>query len=139
MTPEQLAEIHAASFVTPRPWSAAEFADLMRGTGVSALSEAGAFALIRTIAEECEILTLAVAPDQRRGGIATRLVAATVKLAQSEGAVRVLLEVVHDNDAAIALYTKCGFKESGVRKDYYQKPGGKRAAALVMVRELEYG
>lgn len=139
MTPEQLAEIHAASFVTPRPWSAAEFADLMRGTGVSVLSEAGAFALIRTIAEKCEILTLAVAPDQRRGGIATRLVAATVKLAQSEGAARVLLEVVHDNAAAIALYTKCGFKESGIRKDYYQKPGGKRAAALVMVRELESG
>lgn len=129
-----LAAIHAASFDHPRPWSAAEIAALLATAGSFALTEPGGFLIGRTIADETELLTLAVEPGRRRQGIGGRLLAAFLARAAQDGARRIFLEVAADNEAAIALYTRHGFRRTAVRKGYYRRPDGCRTDALILSR-----
>jgi ribosomal-protein-alanine acetyltransferase len=78
----------------------------------------GFLAWRRTSAEEAEILNLAVAPEARRQGIATRLVEETAAAAGG----RLWLEVRPSNVAARKLYEKLGFQEAGLRPNYYPDP-----------------
>ena len=66
---------------------------------------------------EREILNLAVAPDFRRMGIATRL----LRHELARGGVH-FLEVRESNRPAQALYRKIGFIPVGRRPGYYQNP-----------------
>ena len=131
-----LAAIHAASFVNPRPWSAPELRALLDGPGAFLLTEPGGFLIGRTVADEAELLTLAVAPDRRRGGIGAHLVAAFTAKAQARGATTAFLEVAADNSAALALYRCHGFTETGRRPRYYTDGPGAPVDALVLCRAL---
>ena len=51
------------------------------------------------------------------------------------GSNKILLEVRASNAAAIKLYLDFGFKEIGLRKDYYRLPEG-REDALVMSKQI---
>ncbi len=119
MSPEALARLHAACFTRPRPWSADEFAGLMAGTGAFLLTDAHGFLLGRVIADEAELLTLAVDPAHRRRGIAARLLARFKDRAATLGAVTAFLEVAADNRAARALYVGAGWTQAGSRRGYY--------------------
>jgi len=116
-----LAVLHATSFAAP--WSAAEFATLLGQPGVAAwISDADTprgFILVRAAADEAEILTLAVAPTERRKRIAATLLTAACDALQAGGTTRMFLEVAADNVAASALYTAHGFEVCGRRPDYY--------------------
>jgi len=136
VTPQALAGIHAAAFTTPRPWRADEFAALLTDDACDLVTLPGGFALIRTIADEAELLTLAVDPDHRRKGTATTLMAQGGMRARARGAVSFVLEVAADNAGAIALYAKAGFVPTGRRPDYYACPDGTRRDALIMARAL---
>ena len=133
MTPEALAALHARCFHThPRPWSAAEFTDLLGATLNFLLLRPQGFLLGRTIGDEAELLTLAVAPEARRMGLGRALLAEFVETSQARGAREAFLEVASDNHPAIALYAGAGWQETGTRRDYYA-PG---IAAIVMRRAL---
>ena len=137
MTPAALARLHAACFTTPRPWSEAEFTDLLKTPGTFLLTRSGGFLLGRVIADEAELLTLAVPPQHRRTGIARALVGAfheDVKLRDAQSA---FLEVSEDNTAARALYRATGWIESGRRKAYYHAPDGTRQDAILMVLPID--
>jgi ribosomal-protein-alanine N-acetyltransferase len=134
VTPGDLARLHAGAFVSPRPWSEAEFASLMGGPGVVLVSAPEGFALGRALAGEAELLTIAVAEDARRRGIGGRLLAAFVAEAAAQGAGVVFLEVAEDNVAAQALYRAAGFAEAGRRRGYYRMPDGRAVDALVLRR-----
>lgn len=136
MTPDALAELHRACFTYPRPWSAAEFAGLLAADGSFLLSHTGAFLLGRIAGPEAELLTLAVAPDHRRQGLATALVQEFATVSQARGASEAFLEVAADNKAASALYAACGFQQAGIRPNYYQGANGPPVAAIVMRRAL---
>lgn len=71
------------------------------------------------IAEEMEILNVAVAPRQRRRGIGQRLLAAVLDEAEGETIAFCFLDVRASNDPAIGLYGKFGFERIGRRKRYY--------------------
>ena len=128
--PTALAALHASAF--PAPWSAAVFADLLVQPGVFAVVEADGFILMRAVLDEAEILTLAVRPSSRRGGLGRRLVDAAVVRAAALGAERMFLEVAEDNVAARALYARAGFIEAGRRRGYYARADGSREDALVL-------
>ncbi len=136
MTNDSLAELHARCFTSPRPWSAAEFRDLLRSDRVFLREEPGGFLVGRIAGPEAELLTLAVAPSARRQGVGTRLVAAFAAHARQCGARQAFLEVAQANIAAIALYQRAGYHEVGHRKDYYDGPKGLRISALVFTRSL---
>ncbi len=126
-----LAELHAAAF--DKPWSAGEIATLMATPGVFALTfDRQGFILCRAIAGESEILTVAVDPAARRGGVGRALVEAAAGLSARNGAESLFLEVARDNVAALALYAAAGFEEVGLRRRYYASG----ADAVVMRRAL---
>lgn len=136
MTPEALAELHAQAFTTPRPWSAAAFAGVIARPECFVLSAPGGFLLASVVAGEAEVLTLAVAPERRRHGIARGLVAGFLAQAGTRGAQAAFLEVAADNAAALALYQAAGFAVAGRRKGYYRTADGRQIDAVVMTRQL---
>lgn len=131
-----LARLHSASFITPRPWSAGEIASLLDSPHVFALSVPDGFIMGRVIADEAEMLTLAVAPLARRAGLGAQLVAQFLATARARGAMTAFLEVAADNQAALGLYTRAGFVRTGLRRAYYTAPGGTRTDALLLSRAL---
>ena len=128
--PAVLAALHAEAF--DAPWDAASLSALLASPGVFAVAEEDGFILIRVVADEAEILTLAVRPAARRGGLGGRLVEAAVVRAAALGAERMFLEVAEDNVAARALYARAGFNEAGRRRGYYARADGSREDALVL-------
>lgn len=133
-----LATVHALAFAAP--WPAEAFASLMRSPGVYALAaEDGAaigLILMRAIAGEAEVLTLAVVPAHQRRGVARALLAAGLALAEPMGAETAFLEVASDNAAAITLYHAAGFVPVGRRASYYARDDGPAVDALVLRRAL---
>lgn len=138
MNSQSLADLHGACFITPRAWSADEFTSLIGMHGVflvEAPSGAG-FLLGRAIAGEAEILTLAIAPNARRQGLASTLLTKFETQARTLNAQSAFLEVSAQNDAAIALYLGAGFCESGKRRAYYTTPDGAKINALLLSKPL---
>jgi ribosomal-protein-alanine N-acetyltransferase len=80
------------------------------------------FVIGRQIADEGEILNLAVVPGRRRRGEGGALLKAALDEFRTRRAGRVFLEVRASNRAAIAFYGKHGFAETGRRVGYYQDP-----------------
>ena len=135
---EALHVLHGTAF--DRPWPADEIERLMRimgGFAVVAEAETlQGFILARTVADEAEILTLAVAPGFRRRGVGKILVEAAAAEAVRRGARTLFLEVAADNPGAIALYEGAGFSRAGQRRAYYARPDAPPADALVLRRAL---
>jgi ribosomal-protein-alanine N-acetyltransferase len=71
------------------------------------------------ILDEAHIATLAVDPDYRNQGIATRLIESVLLEAEEKGARKAMLEVRTSNQAAQSLYQKFGFQVVHRRRKYY--------------------
>ena len=138
-----IAELHSLSFA--RGWSASEIEKLALQSTTTILvahivgkkrkSPVG-FNIIRTTADEAEILSVAAHPDHRRSGIGALLMRDAIRRLQGNRVEALFLEVDQANDPAVTLYSKLGFEEVGARPGYYQanetgNPTG-RSAALVM-------
>lgn len=136
MRAADMAALHAACFTTPRPWSEAEFADLLASPFCFALTEPGGLLLGRVVAGEAELLTIAVAATQRRGGLGHRLTTGFLDRSRALGAESAFLEVAASNAPARALYTAAGFTPAGKRRGYYRHPDGTADDALILVRSL---
>ena len=132
MTAAQMAALHAAAFVVPRPWSAGEISDLLASPLCLVLSEPQGFILGRVVAGEAEVLTIAVEPAAQGRGVGGRLLAGFLAEAAQRGAATVFLEVAAPNGAARALYAKAGFVETGLRRGYF----GSDVDAVVMRRAM---
>lgn len=120
-----LAALHAKAFAGGEVWDETAFASLLAGPGIDArLALDGdmplGFILMRTIAGEAEMLTLAVLPSARRKGAGKALVAAGLGAALARGAQAAFLEVSVNNIPAIALYRATGWRETGRRARYYR-------------------
>ena len=77
---------------------------------------------------EADLQTLVIKPEFQKRGLASELLTKLLDKAKEGGAKRVFLEVVFDNDPAIALYKKFNFEQIALRQKYY--PNGK--AAVIM-------
>lgn len=71
------------------------------------------------IADEVQILNLAVRRDYRRRGIARRMLERVLDEARGMAVRSVMLEVREGNAEALALYESAGFARVGRRRDYY--------------------
>ena len=136
MTPETLAALHVRAFDRLRPWSAQEFSELLTSPHVFLCPGPHGFALGRAVADEAELLTLATDPAYRRQGHARRCLDSFEITAQERGAVQTLLEVDHQNQAAISLYENAGYAITATRPAYYTLRDGTRADALLLTKSL---
>jgi len=93
------------------------------------------FSLSRTVADESELLLLAVLPNEQRRGIGGRLLDDFLNRARDQGVGRVHLEV-RDGNRAVDMYRAAGFRPVGRRRNYYHAPDGKRFDALTLLHEL---
>ncbi|MCW3798522.1 GNAT family N-acetyltransferase [Sphingomonas sp. BN140010] len=91
------------------------------------------FSLVRSVADESELLLLAVRPHGRRRGVATALVNRFIADARGAGAHYLHLEV-RDGNPATALYERTGFRIVGRRSNYYRGTDGETFDALTMAR-----
>ena len=108
---QTLATLHAQAF--DHPWSPAEFSSLLATPGTFAVAETDGFILVRAIAGEAEIITLAVAPPARRRGLARRLIEQAVVRALALEAEALFLEVAEDNVPALGLYRGSRWSAAG--------------------------
>ncbi|HLW26333.1 MAG TPA: GNAT family N-acetyltransferase [Kiloniellales bacterium] len=137
------AALHALCF-PDEPWSEESLRSLHAAPGVAGWSifPAGqrphlvGFVLARLLFDEAEILTLCVAPDHRRRGVAGELLAATLQGLAALGGKRLFLEVAEDNRPALRLYRNFGFSQIGLRPAYYRRLQGKAVSAFLMARDL---
>ncbi|MFQ3666852.1 MAG: GNAT family N-acetyltransferase [Sphingomonadaceae bacterium] len=125
-------------------WSAQQIVRLLADPGAfmllaEPLGRLAGFALVRTVAGEAELMLCAVAPGERRQGIARALVARAADEAAARGARRLFLEVRESNHAARAFYEGLGFVLVGVRPGYYRSVTGIPAAAMTLSRAIAGG
>lgn len=129
MTPAQLSVLHGAAFHDERAWSATEFEDLLSQPTAHLFTAPRGFALIRVVADEAELLVIAVHPDAQGAGVGRKLMQDWMQgIAASEA----FLEVAQDNAAAISLYKSCGFAQVGQRRAYYARKNAPDVDAIVM-------
>ncbi|WKZ82205.1 MAG: ribosomal protein S18-alanine N-acetyltransferase [Acidimicrobiia bacterium] len=116
-------ELEAASF--PDPWSAAAFfEEIVQPSRLYLVVEDGGrvagYGGIMIIEEDAHVMTIAVAPEDRRRRLGTRLMLGMVEVALKRGVQSLTLEVRPSNTAARTLYERFGFVEVGTRPGYYR-------------------
>ena len=126
--------------VFPYPWTRGNFSDSLEA-GYSAwvcrIEDVlcGYFVVMVSL-DEAHLLTIGVAPNRQRMGFGARLLRHAMAVGMASRARRMLLEVRVSNSQAIALYRHFGFRQVGVRRNYYPADRG-REDALVLERDLE--
>ena len=112
-----LANLHAKCFPN-KPWSADDFADLKK-SGCEIIASQNGFIVWRAVADEAEIISIGVAPDARRAGIAAAMLGIMENELKKNGIKSIFLEVAEDNLPARQLYKNNGYNEIGIRPKYY--------------------
>lgn len=137
----EIGEIERRSF--PSPWSAGLFRSEMANSlsriwvgkrGHAAGAPVIGYVVSWRVADEIHLHNIAVRPEFRRQGIASRLLARVIREGRPAGARLVTLEVRRSNVAAQKLYERFGFTVRGVRRGYYGDTG---EDALIMSAELD--
>lgn len=136
MMPEDVAHvmrIENASYAYP--WSDGIFRDCLRVGYVCCVAEIDAiivgYAVMSTGAGEAHVLNLCVGDAWRGRGLGGQLLAHLMEFARSLHVTDAYLEVRPSNTSAIRLYQAAGFSQIGVRRGYYQAPGGREDAAVL--------
>lgn len=95
------------------------------------------FAVMQTVLDESELLTIGILPEFQGQGLGKRLLAASLAEVKKNGAKKCFLEVRVSNLPALTLYEKAGFKKNGIRKNYYAQTAQMPAEdAYMMSAEL---
>lgn len=92
---------------------------------------AAGFALCRTIADEAELLLIAVTPEMQGKGVGTQLLKDMINRVVCRGVRRLHLEV-RDGNPAFELYQRLGFNTVGRRQAYYRGCSGESFDALTL-------
>ena len=116
--------IERRSFKTP--WSLAMFVlELSKPAGICLGITVGGrlvgYLVCSRYGEVWHLMNVAVAPEQRRRGVATELLERLFELAGGDA--RFTLEVRTSNAAAIQMYERFGFRPAGHRRRYYHDNG----------------
>jgi [ribosomal protein S18]-alanine N-acetyltransferase len=110
----------------PSPWSLAMFVlELSKPSGICLVATEGGELLGYLVCSRYDrvwhLMNVAVAPERRRQGVASRLIGRLIEEAGDE--LPFTLEVRVSNRDAIAMYERLGFRSAGVRPRYYQDNG----------------
>ncbi|MDQ7786103.1 MAG: ribosomal protein S18-alanine N-acetyltransferase [Thermodesulfovibrionales bacterium] len=132
----QIMDIEKESFSTP--WTEAAFlAEIYKSYSLSRVLMIGSrlvgYLCVNLILDEGHILNLAVHPDFRRRGLATRLIHEAFAELKKKGCRFIYLEVRGSNTVAKEFYLQFGFSDAGLRKKYYTNPV---EDAVLMMRHL---
>lgn len=82
----------------------------------------GGFGAAMVNYDSADLLDIAVLENMRGQGIGSALMQFLLDECKRRGVKEIFLEVRTTNEGAIALYTKFGFEQISVRKNYYSSP-----------------
>ncbi len=110
----------------PTPWSLAMFVlELSKPSGICLAATSGdeliGYLVCSRYDQVWHLMNVAVAPEHRRAGIASRLLNKLFE--EGAGELPFTLEVRVSNHQAIAMYERFGFRSAGVRPRYYHDNG----------------
>jgi [ribosomal protein S18]-alanine N-acetyltransferase len=130
----QVLAIERRAFTSP--WSLSMFVlELSKPSGIYLAAVRGTeivgYVICARYVEAYHVMTLAVAPEHRREGIASILLDAVIERAGEDA--NYTLEVRVSNAGAIALYERYGFRGVGTRPRYYADNG---EDAIIMWRAI---
>lgn len=133
---DRLLEIEEASFL--RPWRREHFLDEFSSgrsvvLGIMEGDTVAGFLILSILLDEGEILDLAVDPRFRGRGYGRLLVEHALSLCRQRGVRALHLEVRANAVAALSLYRSLGFRETGLRRGYYENG----IDAILMTRHFE--
>jgi ribosomal-protein-alanine N-acetyltransferase len=117
------------------PWSEGVFKDCFRAINyVNWVCEAPddvvvGYCIISVVAGEAHIMNISVSPDFQRQGAGRKMLLHLIEFARPR-AEKLFLEVRPSNPGAIHLYRKTGFREIGIRKNYYPAKSGREDAIM---------
>ena len=80
------------------------------------------FAVVYYTIPEAELPDIVVSSSARRQHVATELLQTIIGEIISKGAKELFLEVRESNEPAISLYSKFGFEQISIRKNFYRNP-----------------
>ena len=127
-----ITQIEQASYKFP--WSEKIFLDCMaagyRCRVVEFRGKVAGYCVVATAVDEAHILNICVGPEFRREGCARLLIQNEISIAVNANLSSLYLEVRVSNLAAINLYAGLGFRQVGLRKDYYPIEGGREDAYI---------
>jgi ribosomal-protein-alanine N-acetyltransferase len=141
LTPEYLdAVLRVEQQSYAHPWLRSNFDDSLKSGYQAQLLMADATLLGYFVAmkgvDEVHLLNITVAPDYQRQGWAQVMLDALGLWARGQGAEWLWLEVRAGNVRAIEVYEAHGYRQVGMRKNYYPGDHGQRENALVMSLRL---
>ena len=113
---EEIARLEQEIF--PDPWSQKQAQIL----GAWLDGQMAGYVIVYFAADESEIARIAVDEKFRRQGVAGALLDEMERVLAGKGIVRLMLDVRKSNAAALRFYLSRGFKEDGVRKNFYTNP-----------------
>ncbi|MFM9969561.1 MAG: ribosomal protein S18-alanine N-acetyltransferase [Burkholderiales bacterium] len=121
------------------PWTLGNFRDSLRAGYPCWLCRDGdvllGYSVLMNAAGEVHLLNLSIAGEHQRRGHGARLLVFLIANARAMKAEKIILEVRPSNPSAQKLYAGFGFKQIGVRRDYYPAAHG-REDAWVFALEL---
>ena len=95
-----------------------------------------AYGLAYITSVQADIIAIGTDKTQQGRGFGRVVLQHMIAVAEQQNVAEITLEVAADNLPARHLYETCGFKVSGVRKNYYHH-GENRCDALIMVRRCD--
>jgi ribosomal-protein-alanine N-acetyltransferase len=93
------------------------------------------FSVVRTIAQEAEIMLIAIAPEFQRKSTGSEMLKTITTQSKNDGVTHIFLEV-RSNNHALQFYKKIGFQQIGLRKDYYKGKENIRYDALTLAKTI---
>ncbi len=135
MRPADLDDVIALeNAVYSHPWTQGNFMDsLQAGYDCWAWRLNGeliGYFVLAAAAGEAHLLNLSVSAAHQRRGHGGALLREAMRVAREKGAADLFLEVRPTNVAARALYARCGFRQIGLRRDYYPAQAGREDALV---------
>ena len=130
------ADLLARSFPEGGSWSEQDIDAVLESPGGHLFEVDGGFLIAKSVLDEAEVWTIAVAPEMRRQGRARMLLEKAARELAELGVEKLFLEVAEDNAGARALYEMSGFTESGRRRNYYRSKSGARMDAILLQKKL---
>ena len=113
--------------IFPDPWSVKSIQDTYGNKSALILGAYQddvliGYVIFYYVLDEGEIARIAVAPANRRQGVAEQIYAGLLDFCAQNNIERILLDVRVSNEPAIAFYRKSGFSDDGIRKNFYDNP-----------------
>ena len=117
------------------PWSVGNFCDSLLSSyccmGAWVEDELVSYAVVMTALDEAHLLNLAVASQWQRRGVGASMLTNVINEMRRQPVEMIYLEVRPTNQAGLRLYERFGFKQLGLRRDYYPALTGREDALFL--------